>query len=164
MLDGDCRPGSMGMINAVCDCDMGFSVVDIIFSRFARVGGLLVEISLPSIHHFTFEACSSFTHVTAYRVACPPKGGLLSRGFGPVSYPTEPLGSYHVSPTTTCVDPPSTGDLRRWGAPITGGYAHRAGAAHENGEKAHKGQSASFGLLHSNALIRTMVITRPEYP
>jgi hypothetical protein len=28
------------------------------------------------IHDFTFEACSSFTRVTACRVACPPKGGL----------------------------------------------------------------------------------------
>src|SRR5713101_2161291 len=53
------------------------------------------------IHNFTFEACSSFTRVTACRVACPPKGGLLSRGFDPASYPTKPLGSYHVSPTTT---------------------------------------------------------------
>src|SRR5882724_4303893 len=52
----------------------------------------------------------------------PAQGGLLSRGFDPVSYPTEPLGSYHVIPTTTWVDPPSTGDLRRWGAPLTGGW------------------------------------------
>jgi hypothetical protein len=71
------------------------------------------------IHNFTFEACSSFTRVTACKVACPPKGGLLSRGFDPASCPTALLGSYHVSPTTTCVDPPSTGDLRRWGAPLT---------------------------------------------
>jgi len=68
------------------------------------------------IHNFTFEACSSFTRVTACKVACPPKGGLLSRGFDPASCPTALLGSYHVSPTTTWVDPPSTGDLRRWGA------------------------------------------------
>src|SRR5712691_9588758 len=26
----------------------------------------------------------------------PAQGGLLSRGFDPVSYPTAPLGSYHV--------------------------------------------------------------------
>src|SRR6266446_10150758 len=51
----------------------------------------------------------------------PAQGGLLSRGFGPVSYPTEPLGSYHVLPTTTWMDPPSTGDLRRWGALLTTG-------------------------------------------
>src|SRR5216683_4166164 len=68
------------------------------------------------IHNFTFEACSSFTRVTACKIACPPKGGLLSRGFDPASYPTKPLGSYHVLPTTTWMDPPSTGDLRRWGA------------------------------------------------
>ena len=48
------------------------------------------------IHDFTFEACSSFTRVTACKIACPPKGGLLSRGFDPASYPTDPLGSYHV--------------------------------------------------------------------
>jgi len=30
------------------------------------------------IHIFTFEACSSFTRVTACKVACPPKGGLCS--------------------------------------------------------------------------------------
>ena len=53
----------------------------------------------------------------------PAQGGLLSRGFGPASYPTEPLGSYHVLPTTTWMDPPSTGDLRRWGAPLTTGWA-----------------------------------------
>src|SRR5713101_8020329 len=59
------------------------------------------------------------TRVTACSIACPPKGGLLSRGSSPASYPTKPLGSYHVSPTTTWMDPPSTGDLRRWGAPLT---------------------------------------------
>src|SRR5258708_30267515 len=52
----------------------------------------------------------------------PAQGGLLSRGFGPASYPTEPLGSYHVLPTTTWMDPPSTGDLRRWGALLTSGW------------------------------------------
>src|SRR6266849_4814973 len=80
------------------------------------------------IHNFTFEACSSFTRVTACKIARPPKGGLLSRGFDPASYPTKPLGSYHVVPTTTWMDPPSTGDLRRWGARrveegrVTGAY------------------------------------------
>src|SRR2546421_6638697 len=49
----------------------------------------------------------------------PAQGGPLSRGFGPAGYPAEPLGSYHVLPTTTWMDPPSTGDLRRWGALLT---------------------------------------------
>jgi hypothetical protein len=68
-----------------------------------------------------FEACSSFTRVTACKIARPPKGGLLSRGFDLASHPTEPLGSYHVLPTSTWVDPPSTGDLRHWDAPLTTG-------------------------------------------
>jgi hypothetical protein len=51
-----------------------------------------------------------------------PNGGLLSRGFDPASYLTKPLGSYHVLPTTTWMDPPSIGDLRRWGALLTGGW------------------------------------------
>jgi hypothetical protein len=40
----------------------------------------------------------------------------LSRGFDPASYPTEPLVSYQVLPTTSWVDPSSTGEPRRWGA------------------------------------------------
>src|SRR6266699_4454026 len=45
----------------------------------------------------------------------PAQGGLLSRGFGPAGYPAEPLGSYHVLPKTTWMDPPSTCYLRPWG-------------------------------------------------
>src|SRR5229473_52099 len=82
------------------------------------------------IHYFTFGACSSFTRVTACKIARPPEGGLLSRGFDPISYPTEPLGSYHVLPTTTWVDPPSTGDLRRWGALLTKGSISVARSVH----------------------------------
>ena len=48
----------------------------------------------------------------------PAYGGLLSRGSSPASYPTKPLGSYHVLPTSTWVNPPFTGDLRRWGAQV----------------------------------------------
>jgi hypothetical protein len=52
----------------------------------------------------------------------------LSRGSGPASYPTKPLGSYHVSPTTTWMDPPSTSDVRRWGALLTSGWAEIFGS------------------------------------
>jgi hypothetical protein len=91
-------------------CDCRFSSLSVLPSPVnGRVG----------IHDFTFGACSSFTRVTACRIACPPKGGLLSRGFDPASCPTKSLGSYHVLPTTTWVDPSSTGDLRRWGALLT---------------------------------------------
>ncbi len=61
----------------------------------------------------------------------PAYGGLLSRGFSPASYPTKPLGSYHVLPTSTWVNPPFTGDLRRWGAQVMDGYQWvLAAAAH----------------------------------
>ena len=40
----------------------------------------------------------------------------LSRGFDPAGYPTKPLVSYQVLPTTSWVDPSSTGEPRRWGA------------------------------------------------
>src|SRR3954462_11567363 len=39
-----------------------------------------------------------------------------SRGFGPFGYPTKPLVSYQGLPTIPWVDPPSTGEPRRWGA------------------------------------------------
>src|SRR6266404_6800161 len=39
----------------------------------------------------------------------------------PAGYPTKSLGSYHVLPTTTWMDPPSPGDPRRWGAPLNNG-------------------------------------------
>jgi len=52
----------------------------------------------------------------------PAYGGLLSRGFSPASYPTKPLGSYHVLPTSTWVNPPFTGHLRRWGAQVVEVY------------------------------------------
>src|SRR5690348_12062885 len=39
-----------------------------------------------------------------------------SRGFDPAGLPAKPLVSYQVLPTTTWVDPSSTGEPRRWGA------------------------------------------------
>src|ERR1039457_7410539 len=59
----------------------------------------------------------------------PAYGGLLSRGFSPASYPTKPLGSYHVLPTSTWVNPPFTGDLRRWGAQVLSELALRRNCA-----------------------------------
>jgi hypothetical protein len=40
----------------------------------------------------------------------------LSRGSDPAGCPAKPLVSYQVLPTTSWVDPPSTGESRRWGA------------------------------------------------
>jgi hypothetical protein len=72
----------------------------------------------------------------------PAQGGLLSRGFDPAGYPTEPLGSYHVLPTTTWMDPPSTGDLRRWGAPLN------------NGERQFEQEMAGSPAKHSSNRLR----------
>jgi hypothetical protein len=62
----------------------------------------------------------------------PGNGGLVSRGFDPASYPTEPLGSYHVLPTTTWMDPPSIGDLRHWGALLTIRWGRSSGSPSES--------------------------------
>src|SRR5216684_3409093 len=96
------------------------------------------------IHNFTFEACSSFTRVTACKIACPPKGGLLSRGFDPASYPTKPLGSYHVLPTTTWMDPPSTGDLRRFQCTTPGRHYDNAALVQFPGLTAFHGLAMKF--------------------
>ena len=40
----------------------------------------------------------------------------LSRGFDLAGYPAKPLVSYQVLPTTSWMDPSSTGESRRWGA------------------------------------------------
>jgi hypothetical protein len=40
----------------------------------------------------------------------------LSRGFDPTGRPAKSLVSYQVLPTTSWVDPSSTGEPRRWGA------------------------------------------------
>src|SRR5258708_37975233 len=72
---------------------------------------LLPQIVLPSpysgrvgVHDFPFEACSGFTHVTARRFARPPeavprlrRGKLLSQGFDPARYPSEPPDSYRAN-------------------------------------------------------------------
>jgi hypothetical protein len=64
----------------------------------------------------TFEACSSFTHVTACRIAHPPFVGFITRlRPAPVSR-SRTLASYQVLPTTAWVGPSPTGVPRLWGA------------------------------------------------
>src|SRR5947209_4627011 len=75
------------------------------------------------VHHFTFEACSGFTHVTACRIARPPKAAFVTR-LRPVRLPAEPLVSYQSLPTTPWVDPASTGEPRRWGALRNAGFCN----------------------------------------
>src|SRR6266478_6271313 len=61
----------------------------------------------------------------------PAQRRTLSRGSDPISYPIKSLGSYHVLPITTWMDPPSIGDLRRWGALLTKGWARSFGSPNE---------------------------------
>jgi hypothetical protein len=64
----------------------------------------------------TFEACSSFTHVTACRIAHPPFVGFITRlRPAPVSR-LRTLASYQVLPTTAWMGPSPTGIPRLWGA------------------------------------------------
>jgi hypothetical protein len=63
----------------------------------------------------TFEACSSFTHVTARRIAQPPKAAFVTRlrsGWSPNQTARQPP----EQSTTLWVDPPSTGETRPRGA------------------------------------------------
>ena len=68
------------------------------------------------IHKFPFEACSSFTRVTACGVARPPKRGLCHEASYPDNYSSRTLVSYPGISTTPGVGLSPTGNLRRWGA------------------------------------------------
>ena len=67
------------------------------------------------IHDFTFEACSSFTRVTACRVAQPPEVAFVTR-LRPGPLPVQAACQLPDLPTTIWVGLSPTGDLRRWGA------------------------------------------------
>jgi len=67
--------------------------------------------SAPGRHHIaSFEACSAFTRVTACQVA-RTFAWALSRGSDPASFPTAPLASYRIYPSTIRVGPSPTGNL-----------------------------------------------------
>ena len=66
--------------------------------------------------HFTFEACSGFTRVTAVRLPASPQGLCPCRGL-------RRAGRYRVVPTPTQVDLSSTGPPRPRGAPNTAGMS-----------------------------------------
>ena len=71
--------------------------------------------SRVGVHDFTFEACSGFTHVTAHRIARPPKAAFVTR-LRPAGSPQQAARQLPDQPTTLWVDPSSTGDARRLGA------------------------------------------------
>jgi len=66
-------------------------------------------------HDFTFEACSSFTRVTACRVARPPYVAFVTR-LRPGPLPGRAACQLPDLPTTIRVGLSPTGDLRHWGA------------------------------------------------
>jgi hypothetical protein len=63
----------------------------------------------------TFEACSGFTHVTAHRVAQPPKAAFVTR-LQPFRSPGRAARQLPDQSTTLWVDSSSTGDSRLRGA------------------------------------------------
>jgi hypothetical protein len=63
----------------------------------------------------TFEACSGFTHVTARRIAQPPKAAFVTR-LRSSRLPDRTARQLPEQSTTLWVEPPSTGDPRRRGA------------------------------------------------
>src|SRR6476659_4683326 len=63
----------------------------------------------------TFEACSGFTHVTARRIAQPPKAAFVTR-LQPFRLPGRPARQLTDQSTTLWVDSSSTGDPRLRGA------------------------------------------------
>ena len=64
----------------------------------------------------TFEACSGFTHVTARRIAQPPKAAFVTR-LRSSRLPSQTARQLPEQSTTLWVEPPSTGETRPRGAP-----------------------------------------------
>jgi len=91
-----------------------------------RTERLHVSISSPSarpspcsrrvgVRIFTFEACSGFTHVTARRIARPPKAAFVA-GLRPGQLPIRVARQLPDLSTTFWVEPSSTGDTYLRGA------------------------------------------------
>src|ERR1700690_1373483 len=67
-------------------------------------------------HIVTFEACSGFTHVIARWIARPPKAAFVTR-LRSVRLLVQTARQLPDQSTTLWVDPSSTGNTRRRGAP-----------------------------------------------
>ena len=92
---------------------------------------VLASISSPSarpspnlrrvgVHDFTFEACSGFTRVTARWIAQPPEAAFVTR-LQPSRLPSQTARQLPGPSTPPWVDPSSTGNTRRRGAPRNAG-------------------------------------------
>ena len=76
----------------------------------ARVDCFPVHAAFPALQagrhpHLTFEACSGFTHVTARRIAQPPKAAFVTR-LQPGRLPDQPLVSYQSNRQLSGWNPP----------------------------------------------------------
>jgi hypothetical protein len=67
------------------------------------------------IHISPFEACSDFTHITAHRIARPPKATFVTR-LQPRELPLQTARQLPELSTTLWVEPSSTGGTRLRGA------------------------------------------------
>src|SRR5277367_4159823 len=63
----------------------------------------------------TFEACSGFTHITAHRIAQPPKAAFVTR-LQPRDFSLQTARQLPELSTALWVEPSSTGVTRRRGA------------------------------------------------
>lgn len=92
----------------------------------ARVGSFPVPRGLPRISGGSASA-TSLSRPAQASLTLRPAGSLnrprrpLSQGFGAAGYPAGPLASYQIKPTTVWMEPSSTGDARRLGAPRSPG-------------------------------------------
>src|SRR5713226_4289227 len=74
------------------------------------------------IHDFTFEACSSFTHVAACQIACPPIADVCPEA------PTQPVTRPSRSVATMLIDVYMDGSSPHWrSAPLRRTVNHRVG-------------------------------------
>src|SRR5215469_7005429 len=92
-------------------CIFGFFPVPMAFPTLST-GRLAFPVSIGvGFHDFTFEACSSFTHVTAYQIVRPPKVDFVTRLQSGRLNPSKLLVSYRALPMAARVGPSPTGDL-----------------------------------------------------
>src|SRR3954471_16828377 len=99
----------------------------------------------------TFEACSGFTHVTARRVAQPPKAAFVTR-LQPFRLPGRAARQLPDQSTTLWVESSSTGDPRLRGAlPGTD--------LHESWRMAGTERSPAVRLTLSSAWARPLGVT-----
>jgi hypothetical protein len=108
----------------------------------------------------TFEACSGFTHVTAHRIAQPPKATFVAR-LQPSQLPNQAARQLPDQSTTIRVEPSSTDDSRLRGAlPLTDLGIER-GSGHSNRPYCqHRCGGCTLDQSHAIAYIIEYLLTQ----